>query len=96
MNKLKIGYLADGIWGHNAFKLINADDNFEICFITPRFDTTDETLKNFATENNIAYLKTKILILRSFCLKLKNIIVMFWFQCHSTKFLKNPFCQNTK
>lgn len=59
MNKLKIGYLADGIWGHNAFKLINADDNFEICFITPRFDTTDETLKNFATENNIAYLKTK-------------------------------------
>lgn len=59
MKKLKIGYFADGIWGHNAFKLINEEKNFEIKFITPRFDTTDETLKNFADAYNIPYLKAK-------------------------------------
>ncbi len=59
MEKLRIGYFADGIWGHNAFKLINSDNNFEICFITPRFDTTDKTLENFATENNIDYIKAE-------------------------------------
>lgn len=59
MKKLKLGYFADGIWGHNAFKLINSDDKLQICFITPRFDTADKTLEAFAIENNIDYLKTE-------------------------------------
>lgn len=58
MVKLRIGYFADGIWGHNAFKLINNDKDIRIKFITPRFDTTDDTLKNFAEEYNIPYIKT--------------------------------------
>jgi len=59
MKKLKIGYFADGIWGHNAFNLINSDKNFEIKFITPRFNSKDEILKNFAYKNNIPYIESK-------------------------------------
>ncbi len=55
---MKIGYFADGIWGHNAFKLINANKEFQIQFICPRYDTQDETLKNFALKNNIDYIKS--------------------------------------
>jgi len=59
MDKLRMGYFADGVWGHNAFNLINSDSGFEIKFITPRFDTTDKTLENFAKQNNIDYIKAK-------------------------------------
>ncbi len=56
---MNIGYFADGIWGHNAFKLINSDKDFNIKFICPRFDTTDLTLQSFAYENSIDYIKNK-------------------------------------
>lgn len=56
---LKIGYFADGVWSHNAFKLIKSDENFDIKFIVPRFNTKDETLVKFALENNIDYLLTE-------------------------------------
>lgn len=46
--KLKIGYLADGIWGQNALKLISSDDDFDIKFVVPRFDTPDDVLKQMA------------------------------------------------
>ena len=59
MRKFKIGYFADGIWGHNAFKLINQDERFEIKFICPRFDTKDLTLKGFADTYKIDYIKNK-------------------------------------
>lgn len=57
MKKLKIGYFADGIWSHNAFRKIIACPDFEIRFICPRFDTKDETLKKFSEEYNIPYVK---------------------------------------
>ena len=56
---LKIGYFADGIWSHNAFRKIIAHKDFHICFITPRFDSTDETLHNFAKTYNIPYIKAQ-------------------------------------
>lgn len=56
---LKIGYFADGIWSHNAFRKIIAHKDFHICFITPRFDSTDETLKLFAKTHNIPYIKSQ-------------------------------------
>lgn len=56
---LKIGYFADGIWSHNAFRKIIAHKDFHICFITPRFDSTDETLKLFAKTHNIPYIKAQ-------------------------------------
>lgn len=59
MKKIKIAYFADGIWAHNAFKLIQNDDRFEIRVIIPRFDTQDEVLLNFAKNYNIDYIKSK-------------------------------------
>lgn len=59
MEKLKIGYFADGPWAHNAFELLNNDDNIEIKFICVRFDTQDKILENLAIENSIEYLKNQ-------------------------------------
>lgn len=57
MNKLKIGYFADGQWAHNAFKLLNNDPEIKIMFICVRYDTQDNVLKELAMDNNIDYLK---------------------------------------
>lgn len=54
---LKIGYFADGPWSHIAFKKLVNDKDISIEFICARFDTTDNTLKDFAEEYNIPYLK---------------------------------------
>jgi len=57
MSKFRIGYFADGPWSHKAFELLQEDESLEICFIVPRTDSNDETLRNFATEYVIDYLK---------------------------------------
>lgn len=56
MSKFKIGYFADGPWSHKAFELLIQDEGNEICFIVPRTDTKDDTLKNYAKEYGIDYL----------------------------------------
>jgi methionyl-tRNA formyltransferase len=56
MQKIKIGYFADGPWSHNAFKLLIEDPSIEVAFIVPRTDTKDITLKNFAEQYGIDYL----------------------------------------
>ena len=56
MSKFKIGYFADGPWSHKAFELLIQDENIEICFIVPRTDTDDDTLKKFAKKYSIDYL----------------------------------------
>jgi len=56
MKKLKIGYFADGPWSHQAFERIIQDSSIEVCFIVPRTDTTDDTLKHYASEYGIDYL----------------------------------------
>lgn len=57
MEKLKLGYFADGMWAHEAFKLLIQDKTIDIKFICVRYDTSDETLKKFAEEYKIDYLK---------------------------------------
>lgn len=57
INKLKIGYFADGPWSHEAFNLMIKD--FDIRFIVPRFDTKDQTLYEFAEQNKIDYFSDK-------------------------------------
>lgn len=59
MNKLKIGYFADGPWSHLAFQKIIKDDRLDIKFIVPRSDSKDETLLKYALEHNIEYFKLK-------------------------------------
>ena len=45
MEKLRIGYLADGPWSHKAFEKLIKDETIEILFIVPRSDTKDNTLR---------------------------------------------------
>lgn len=50
---MKIGYFADGPWGHKAFEKIISDDSLEIVFVTVRYDKKDEVLIKLAEENHI-------------------------------------------
>jgi len=56
MEKLRIGYFADGLWGHNTLLKLLDDPTIEISFIVPRNDTKDEFLKDKALEHAIDYL----------------------------------------
>ena len=56
MEKIKIGYFADGPWSHLAFEKLIQDETISIEFIVPRNDTTDQTLKNFSERYGIDYL----------------------------------------
>ena len=54
--KFKIGYFADGPWSHRALEKILLNDSNKVCFIVPRTDTKDDTLKTIAIRNEIDYL----------------------------------------
>ena len=56
MNKIKIGYFADGPWSHKAFEKIINDSTIEVQFIVPRADTNDLTLKEYSEKYEIDYL----------------------------------------
>ncbi|MHA3787248.1 methionyl-tRNA formyltransferase [Flavobacterium hauense] len=56
MEKIRIGYLADGPWSHLAFEKLIKDETIEIVFIVPRSDTNDNTLKDFSERYKIDYL----------------------------------------
>ena len=53
---MKIGYFADGPWGHNTLELLLSDPSIEIAFIVPRNDTKDTFLIDKAKEFGIDYL----------------------------------------
>ena len=59
MDKMKIGYFADGPWSHKAFEKIIADSELKIEFICVRFDTKDDTLKKYCSDYEIDYLMDK-------------------------------------
>lgn len=50
---MKIGYFADGPWGHKAFEKIISDSSLKIEFVTVRYDKKDAILIQMAKENNI-------------------------------------------
>jgi len=53
---MRIGYFADGLWGHNALDLLLSDTSIEIAFIVPRNDTKDRYLSDKALERGIDYI----------------------------------------
>jgi methionyl-tRNA formyltransferase len=57
MDKIKIGYFADGPWSHRAFERIIKEKGIVIKFICVRYDTKDETLKEYSINYKIDYLK---------------------------------------
>ena len=56
IDKIKIGYFADGPWSHLAFEKLIQDKSLDIKFIVPRTDTKDNTLKDYSIKYNIDYL----------------------------------------
>lgn len=56
MNKLTIGYFADGPWSHRALDVLLSDDSLEIGFICARNNNPDEHLRKIAADQNIDFL----------------------------------------
>lgn len=50
MEKFRIGYFADGPWGHLTLDKLLQDVSLEIAFIVPRNDTKDSYLKSKAND----------------------------------------------
>tara|TARA_B100000902_G_scaffold395648_1_gene454697 strand:- start:143 stop:1039 length:897 start_codon:yes stop_codon:yes gene_type:complete len=59
MKKIKIGYFADGPWSHRAFEVLSKKDFIEFKFIVPRYHSNDKTLKSFAIDHDLEYMKVK-------------------------------------
>ncbi len=55
MEKIRLGYFADGPWAHRAFEKLVGDTSVEFGFIIPRFNTSDQVLKGLASEYDIPY-----------------------------------------
>ena len=55
---MKIGYFADGPWSHLALEKL-LQNGHEICFIVPRYDTLDPTLKAWAEKLNVPFLPSE-------------------------------------
>lgn len=56
---LNIGYFADGVWAHNAFKKIISNPNMKISFICTRYGSNDEILAKFAADYGIELIEHK-------------------------------------
>lgn len=50
---MKIGYFADGPWGHRAFEKMVSDSSLEIAFLTVRYDKKDFVLIEMAKKQGI-------------------------------------------
>lgn len=58
---MKIGFLGDGPWAHNSLEKLLDDGNYEVMFLTVRWDTRDPILLKMAEENNVpVYLSPNI------------------------------------
>jgi methionyl-tRNA formyltransferase len=95
MEKIRIGYFADGPWSHLAFGKLIEDESIKISFIVPRLDTNDNTLKEYAKKYDIDYLHTVsinsnefIEIARSYNVDL--FVSMSFNQIFRTKILEVP------
>ena len=53
MDKIKIGYFADGPWAHEALKLLISDQAFELVFICVRYDQRDPVLLGLGEQHGI-------------------------------------------
>jgi methionyl-tRNA formyltransferase len=53
---VKIGYLADGPWAHEALERLLADDRITVEFIVPRFTSQDPVLREMAADEEIDFL----------------------------------------
>tara|TARA_B100001057_G_C22826782_1_gene941754 strand:- start:628 stop:1521 length:894 start_codon:yes stop_codon:yes gene_type:complete len=69
---MKIGYFADGLWGHNAFDLMTKNKDLKILFVCARFDNSDQRLKELSTQEGIDFITEKNINSPKFIEKLKR------------------------
>ena len=55
MNKLRIGYFADGPWSHQAFDRLLSDETLQIGFVCARNDAPDAVLKTRALGHGLDF-----------------------------------------
>ena len=95
MRKLRIGYFADGPWSHKAFNRLIKNDNIEIKFICVRFNSNDNTLREYSKNYNIKYFKCQNVNSDSFInqilpLKCNLFVSMSYNQIFKKKILSLP------
>ena len=69
---MKIGYLGDGPWAHEAFNRIIEDSSIEIKFVMVRFDSRDSVLMELAAQNSIPVELSKNINSEEFIEKVKE------------------------
>lgn len=69
---MKIGYFADGPWGHKAFERIMSDDSLEIKFVMVRYDKRDAALIELAKKSGIPVELSKNINSREFVDRVKR------------------------
>jgi methionyl-tRNA formyltransferase len=56
MNKMKIGYFADGPWSHQALDKLLSDETLKVSFICARNDKPDPVLRDRSTKNCLDFI----------------------------------------
>lgn len=69
---MKIGYLGDGPWAHEAFNRIIEDSSIEIKFVMVRFESRDSVLMELAAQNSIPVELSKNINSEEFIEKVKE------------------------
>ena len=93
---LKIGYFADGKWSHKAFEKLIQDPDISIKFICVRFDTQDNTLKQFCQKFNIDYLKVANINSKDFIDKISKYKCDLFVSMSFNQIFKNDIINLTK
>lgn len=93
MKIINIGYFADGPWAHESFKLIHNDDRFNIKFICIRYDSIDNILEKFASDNNIDLLKHKNVNSFEFLDSIKQYDCHIFVSMSFNQIMKNNFIE---
>ena len=92
---MKIGYFADGTWGHSTFEKLVVDKDIEIKFICVRYDTKDDTFIKYCHEYKIDYLKYRDINSKDCLTKIKKyncdlFISMSFNQIFKNKIINMP------
>ena len=95
MNKIKIGYFADGPWAHIAFERLISKNFIDFSFIVPRFDSRDKKLRQLSKKFNIPYIKSKNINSIDFLKKIQGLetnlfISMSFNQIFRTRIINFP------
>lgn len=95
---MKIGYLGDGPWAHQAFKRIIEDSTIEIKFVTVRYDKQDSVLMELAQKKEIPLELSRNVNSEEFISKVKEyevdlLVSMSFNQIFKKEIIHTPKCK---